>query len=253
VSMSLSDESAPELKDRLVLVTGAASGIGAAVCKLFLKAGAIVAGLDVNPAMSTHFNCQVDLSNEVSLAEALRRVQEKFGMPEVLVHAAALPGKGSVLDSRLSSFAEVYNVNVISAVQLIQWCVPGMRLRKKGSIIFLSSINANFATPTLAPYAASKAALNNLTKTAALELAADGIRVNAIAPASIDTPMLRSSYDSAEDGLLALERNVHRHPLERFGAPEEVAELALFLATDRSAWITGAIMPIDGGASVTRR
>lgn len=245
--------SSSELSDRRILVTGAASGIGAAICKLFIEQGALVAGLDINPVTGTDCNCPVDLANEGQLAATLARVEAEFGMPDVVVHAAAMPGKGSCLDTPPSAFAAVYNVNVISAVQLIQWCVPAMRSRKKGSIILLSSINADFATPTLAAYAASKAALNNLTKTAALELAGEGIRVNAIAPASIDTPMLRASYGTTPEGLAALAQNVHRHPLARFGQPEEVAQLALFLASDRSAWITGAIMPIDGGASVTRR
>ena len=86
-----------------------------------------------------------------------------------------------------------------------------------------------------------------------MELAPDGIRVNAVAPASIDTPMLRASYASQPNSAAALAANAHRHPLARLGRAEEVAELAFFLLPDRAAWITGAVHPIDGGASATRR
>ncbi len=99
----------------------------------------------------------------------------------------------------------------------------------------------------------AKAALNGLTRTAALELAPDGIRVNAIAPASIDTPLLRESFDREADPARARADNARRHPIARIGTADEVAELALFLASARSAWMTGAVLPLDGGAHVTRR
>jgi 2-keto-3-deoxy-L-fuconate dehydrogenase len=142
---------------------------------------------------------------------------------------------------------------VIGAVRLLKWCVPEMKAKGGGSVVLLSSINADFATPQLAAYAASKAALNNLMQTAALEFAADNIRVNAIAPASVDTPAMRASYARRGDPQRARAENALRHPLGRIGTAEEVAELALFLASQRSAWITGSVYPIDGGARVTRR
>jgi 2-keto-3-deoxy-L-fuconate dehydrogenase len=117
----------------------------------------------------------------------------------------------------------------------------------------MSSINADFATPTLAAYATTKAAVNNLVQTAALELAPDKIRINAIAPSSIDTPLLRASFARTPDPAAALAKNAERHPLGRIGTAEEVADLALFLASDRARWITGSVYAIDGGAGVTRR
>jgi NAD(P)-dependent dehydrogenase (short-subunit alcohol dehydrogenase family) len=117
----------------------------------------------------------------------------------------------------------------------------------------LSSINARYATPSQAAYAATKAALDNLVQTAALELAPSNVRVNAIAPASVDTPLLRASFARAANAAQARAENIARHPLGRLGKAEEVAELALFLVSDRSQWITGAIYAIEGGAGVTRR
>lgn len=240
-----------KLQGRCALVTGAASGIGAAIAARLREAGAKVAGLDLVPSTQTDCAVVADLRDDAALSDAFAAVEQQIGAPDIVVHAAALQVRGGCLDTDPALFADIYNVNVIGAVRLLRWCVPHMRARGGGAVLLLSSINASFATPTLAAYAASKAALENLTRTAALELAPDGIRVNAIAPASIDTPMLRASYAGA--GPQALENNQARHPLARFGTADEVASLALFLVSGSAGWITGAVYPIDGGASAVRR
>ncbi len=241
------------LEGRTALVTGSAGGIGAAIAVRFRSEGAVVAGLDLAPSPGADLSLTADLRSDDALGEAYATMVAAVGAPDLLVHAAAMSVVGGVLDTDPADFARLYDVNLIGAVRLLQRCVPAMRAKGRGSVVLLSSINAAFATPTLAAYAATKAALDNLTKTAALELAPDGIRVNAIAPASIDTPLLRASYEASGDIKAALAANAKRHPLERLGAPAEVAELALFLASDRADWITGGIYPIDGGAHVTRR
>lgn len=238
-----------ELAGRTALVTGAASGIGAAIARRLRAAGARVAGLDLQPAADADEALVADLRSDVGVAEAVARL----GGIDILVHAAAISVHGGTIDTDPAAWADIYDVNVIGAVRLMRHAVPAMRARGGGSILLLSSINAGFATPTLAAYAASKAAIESLTRTAALELAPDAIRVNAIAPASVDTPLLQDSFDRAADPKAARAANILRHPLGRLGTPDDVAELALFLASDRASWITGAIHPLDGGASVTRR
>lgn len=238
-----------ELAGRTALVTGAASGIGAAIARRLRAAGARVAGLDLQPATDVDETLVADLRSDAGVAEAVARL----GGIDILVHAAAISVHGGVIDTDPAAWADIYDVNVIGAVRLLRQAVPAMRARGGGSILLLSSINADFATPTLAAYAASKAAIESLSRTAALEFAPDGIRVNAIAPASVDTPLLRDSFDRAADPAAARAANILRHPLGRLGTPEDVAELALFLASDRASWITGAIHPLDGGARVTRR
>jgi len=247
-------EKSGELAGRRALVSGAASGIGEAIVRRLQSEGAMVAGLDLLPSLAADCQLQADLRDGAALATALAAMEQQLGGPaDIVVHAAALSASGGVLDVEPERYVQIYEVNVVGAVRLLQHCVPAMRTAGRGVFVLLSSINADFATPTLAAYAASKAALNNLAMTAALELAPQGIRVNAIAPASIDTPALRAGIARQPDPEAAARANWNRHPIARWGTAEEVAELALFLASDRAAWITGSIHRIDGGASVTRR
>ncbi len=242
-----------ELENRTVLITGAASGIGAAIARRFRSEGARVAGLDIDEPPSCDLALVADLRSDAALGNAVARCKAVLGAPDILIHAAAITDHGGALETPAADFADIYDVNVIGAVRLLQLCVSDMREARHGAIVLISSINADFATPGCAAYAASKAALNALTKTAALELAPQNVRVNAIAPASIDTPLLQRSLDRQADPDQARIANMRRHPLARLGSAGEVAELALFLASDRSSWITGGIHLIDGGAHVTRR
>ena len=240
------------LSGQVALVTGAASGIGAAIVARLQAEGARVAALDVKPGAVSDLNLIADMRSTAALEAAVAQTTKSLGVPDILVHAAAASFPGGVFDTDPQTFLDLYDVNVVGAVRLLQLCTPGM-LPRGGAVIVLSSINADYATPTLAAYAATKAALNNLVKTAALELAPSKIRVNAIAPASIDTPLLRESFARTTDPEGARAKNIERHPLGRLGSAEEVAELVLFLASDRAQWITGSVYRIDGGAGVTRR
>jgi NAD(P)-dependent dehydrogenase (short-subunit alcohol dehydrogenase family) len=241
-----------QLSGHVALVTGAASGIGAAIVTRFQAEGARVAGLDIAPGAAGDCSLTADVRSDAAIEQALAQAADKLGAPDILVHAAAASFAGGVFDTDPATFLDLYDVNVVGAVRLLQLCVPAMRSRG-GSVILFSSINAEFATPTLAAYAATKAAVNNLVQTAALELAPDNIRVNAIAPASIDTPLLRASFARSPDPEQAVVKNIARHPLGRLGTAEEVAELAVFLASNAARWITGSVYAIDGGAGVTRR
>ena len=241
-----------ELAGHVALVTGAASGIGAAIVVRFQAEGARVAGLDIAGGAAGDHSVTADVRSAATLEKALTETTAKLGAPDIIVHAAAASSPGGVFDTDPATFLDLYDVNVVGAVRLLQLCIPGMRARG-GSVLLLSSINAEFATPSLAAYAATKAALNNLVQTAALELAPDNIRVNAIAPASIDTPHLRATFARTADPEAARTKNMARHPLGRLGTAEEVADLAVFLASERARWITGSVYAIDGGAGVTRR
>jgi len=237
---------------KIAVVTGAASGIGAAIAQGLAEAGARVAALDIHPAqVGTAMIC--DLGSDAGVAAAAGRITAEVGVPDILVHCAATTFKGPVLDTPIADFERIMNLNLYGALRLTGAFAPGMRARGSGAILYISSINARFATPGQGAYAASKAALDSVVKTLAVELAEDGIRINTVQPASVATPPMVESFNSMPDSEAAIRANVARHPLGRWGTAEDVAKLALFLVSDDASWITGAHYAVDGGAGVTRR
>ncbi|QNA85473.1 SDR family oxidoreductase [Sphingomonas sp. So64.6b] len=241
------------LEGHTVVVTGAAGGIGSAIARRFTQEGCHVAALDLIEPAHGDLKLTCDLGDDISVRSATDVIASAGLLPTIVVHAAALGGRGSTLETESLSFSRMMDVNVGGAFRLARSFAPGMQARRRGAFLFISSINSTFATPGLAAYAASKAALDSVTKTLALELAGDNVRVNAIRPASIDTPLLRQGFEAHPDPEVARTANIARHPLGRLGTPEDVAALALFLCSDEASWITGVDYLIDGGASITRR
>lgn len=240
------------LEGRVAVVTGSAGGIGRAICALLAERGARVAGLDRVASDLPWLTLCCDMADDLAVSNAGARIRTELGDTDLVVHAAAIIEHATTLESSPAAFRRIFDVNVGGAVRLAQAFAPAMIARRRGAFLFVSSINARFATPTLSAYATSKGALDALTRTLALELAPHGIRVNGVAPASVDTPLLRDSFEREPDADAARAANVRRHPLGRLGQPEEIAELAAFLLSDAAGWMTGAVVPIDGGAGVTR-
>lgn len=232
------------LADKLAVITGAASGIGQACAERFAAEGARVFGADV----SGQPRCDVSRLEDLQLLAS--RVHEAGCRAGVLVHAAGVSTPGRTLDTPEEEFERLWRVNFLGAVNLVK--AFDAQLHAGSSIIFVSSINALVGAPGLSAYAASKGALLTLGYSLALEVAERRIRVNTICPASIDTPMLRASFDRQADPAAARARNILRHPLGRLGTAEDVANLALFLASDESSWITGTVHMVDGGALINR-
>ena len=241
------------LEGEIAVVTGAASGIGAATAARFAREGAAVAGIDLHPSPGCDLPVVCDMGDDAAVAAAAARITGRLGPPTIVVHAAAISAVGAADATSPATFAALHDVNVGGAVRLFAAFAPPMRAARHGCFVLVSSINAGFGTPGMAAYASSKGALEALMMTAALEFAPDGVRVNAVRPASVDTPLLRAGFDRAADPAAARGANVARHPLGRLGTAEDVANLILFLSSSEASWITGASVPIDGGAGVARR
>ena len=242
------------LKGECALITGGASGIGQAVVKRFLEEGARCVSLDLTPhSIPNAVTIAADLASDESVREAAAEIRRLVGHPGIIVHAAATSAFATTLATDPSDVQRIFNVNIGGAFRLARQFAPAMQAAQKGSIVVLSSITGIVGAPGLSAYAASKGALITWTRTLALELAESQVRVNCVCPASIDTPLLRASFERTADPGKAREANIKRHPLGRLGTPEDVASLILFLASSESSWITGGTYVIDGGASIARR
>lgn len=242
------------LAGKAALVTGGASGIGAACVARFVREGARVASLD----MQSHepegaVAITADLGSDESMHKAADEVRTAIGDVDIVVHSAATTAFATTVETKPEDIERIFRVNVGGTYRLAREFTPAMRRKKSGAFVVLASITGLVGAPGLSAYAASKGALITLTRTLALELAEWQIRVNCVCPASIDTPLLRASFEKTPDAMRARELNIKRHPLGRLGTAEDVANLVLFLASDEAAWITGGTYVIDGGASIARR
>ena len=254
-------ESGKRLSGKVALITGATGGIGEAAAKRFLDENAfvmLVGGsadklektcerLDANGKLK----CFVaDAADEEATAASFAAAVENFGGVDILLANAGTEGNFATLENlTIEDFQSVLLTNVIGVWLSMKYAVEPMKRRGGGSIIALSSIAGMIGFPTMSPYIASKHAVFGLVKTAALELAASKIRVNAIAPGPIDNRMMRSveSQFNPGDAAAAHEFVLTHVPMGRYGTNEEVANLALFLASDESTFCTGGIHMIDGG------
>jgi NAD(P)-dependent dehydrogenase (short-subunit alcohol dehydrogenase family) len=219
---------------RTALVTGGASGLGAATAERLRADGLTVITLDLGAG--------ADVTADVTDEAALRRVAADTGPVDVLVNSAGIVGVGKpLLDTTTDEWRQVLDVNVLGTVNAIRVFVPGMRDRGWGRVVNMASIAGKEGNPNSSIYSASKAAVIGLTKSIGKELATTGVLVNAIAPAVIATPM---NADTAPDLLTHMTSLI---PMRRIGQPDEVAELVAFLCSDRVSFSTGAVYDISGG------
>ena len=256
---------ARDLEGRAALVTGATSGIGRATALRFAEAGARVAlvGRDAETLsevagqarerggeVAEAVEIRADVTVEADARRAVEEAVEKFGGLDVLVNAAGIIGNGTVETTALADWDAMMNVNLRSAFHLMQLCAPHLE-KRPGNVVNVSSVTGLRAFPGVLAYCVSKAGVDQLTRCAALELAPKGVRVNAVNPGVVVTNIHRRG-GMAEDNYAAfLEHSKQTHPIGRVGTGEEVAELILFLASDRASWITGATYSIDGGRAQT--
>ena len=247
---------------KAALVTGAGKGIGKAAAVRLAAAGAAVAVVDlderavqetvrdIESAGGKAAGYVTDVSREEQVADTVRRIEERFGRIDILVNCAGIQRYGTVVDTSVELWDEVTNVNLKGVFLMCKHVIPVMRKQQGGAIVNISSVQAFVTQKQVAAYTASKGAINALTRAMAVDHAAEGIRVNAICPASVDTPMLRWAA-----GLFGgdVEETVKSwgkaHPIGRVARADEIAEAVLFLASDSSSFITGSELKVDGGTT----
>lgn len=253
------------LKDKVAIVTGAGGGIGRASALRFAAEGASVLAADIDAAAAEQTAAAITNAGgrcramrvDVAAAEECARMAalaiDNFQRIDILYNNAAITSLYPVASIPDEELDRVLSINVKSIFYTCRAVLPSMVERKSGVILNNASITGIVGAPGMAAYATSKGAILTFTRTLALEQAEFGIRVNCICPASIDTPMLQKSFAATDDPERARANNIKRHPLGRLGTPEDVANLALFLASDEASFITGGTYVIDGGATLARR
>jgi NAD(P)-dependent dehydrogenase (short-subunit alcohol dehydrogenase family) len=251
-----------EFAKKNLFITGATSGIGRATALRFAQAGANVAAVGRDEVELKHLEqtlvdlnvrcvmIPADLARDDSVEAALYKAIDVLGGLDILVNAAGHISNGTIETTTIEAWDAMLNINLRSVFLLMQKALPSL-IERHGNIVNVSSVTGLRAFPGVLAYCVSKAGLDQLTRCAALELAARGVRVNAVNPGVVITEIHKRGGMSEDQYANFLEHSKGTHPLGRVGKPEEIAELIVFLASERGSWITGATYSIDGGRAQT--
>src|SRR3954449_3188662 len=239
----------PRLEGKGCVITGAASGIGAESARLFMEEGAQVVGVDLSADSVGNLAIPADVTDEQQVHDMYERAREQYGHVDVLFNNAGInpDDDGSVLETPIESWQRVQDVNVRSVFLCCKHGIPHLQAAGGGSVINTASFVAVLgAAVSQISYTASKGAVLSMSRELGVEFARQKIRVNALCPGPVNTPLLRELF--AKDPEKAARRLVHI-PVGRFGEVEEIANAALFLASDESTFITASTFMVDGGLS----
>jgi NAD(P)-dependent dehydrogenase (short-subunit alcohol dehydrogenase family) len=252
-----------KLNNKLAIVTGAANGIGLSICQNFLKEGAIVIATDIDEATCKAevermqgsgkrvfaYACDVGNTNDVN--RLIDLVQEEFKQIDILVNNAAVAIGGNIISMPEEDWDRLMNINLKSIYRTVKAVLPTMINQHSGSVINISSTQAFRSWKNWTAYAAAKGAMLSMTRQLAGQFGENNVRFNTISPGAILTPM--NARRAEAEGPEFVKQSEQMHALRRMGKPEEVAATAVFLASDESAFITGADLTVDGGLSTLPR
>ncbi|MGW6376111.1 SDR family NAD(P)-dependent oxidoreductase [Rhodococcus sp. NPDC055112] len=234
---------------RRVVVTGAGSGIGFEMTRLFLEEGAQVVAADLNPASAPEgaHKVAVDVSSSTDVERMTSEAMGFLGGVDILCNNAGIGSTTNVVDSTVDEWDKVFAVNARGTFLCMKYLLPGMLERGSGVIVNTASAAAMIGLPDRAAYSASKGAVISLTKQVAVQWADAGIRCNCVCPGTVDSPWVGRLLDEAEDPEARRAQLTARQPMGRLAQPIEVARAALYLASDDAAFVTGTELVIDGG------
>ena len=240
------------LEGKTGFVTGGAGGIGAAICARFAKEGAEVIAADVvepsDVPQGVH-SLKFDVTDETGIKAAFEELDARWDKLDILVNAAGIEIEKTIEETTLEEWNRVFAINVTGMFLTSKHALPLLRRSSGASVINFGSYDGFIADPGLAAYCASKGAVHALTRAMACDHGPEGIRVNAICPGYVDTPMLQSFFGSSGDieSLKTAVRDVH--PLRTYGTPDDIANLVNWLASDEARYASGQLWVIDGGLS----
>ncbi len=241
---------------QVAIVTGGGSGIGLAIAEKFIKGGieTVIVGRDeeklkkAKDKLGEHcYTMSCDVSKLETLPGLVKKVAEQFGQIDILVNNAGINMKKDLTEVTDEDFQQIITTNLCSVFALSREVVKEMLKKGSGSIINISSMAAQYGLPRVIAYSASKTAIDGMTRAMAVELSPKGIRINAIAPGFIETDMTAKALNSDPE---RKQKVFGRTPMGYMGKPDDIGEAALFLATDSSKYITGVVLPVDGGNSI---
>jgi len=240
------------LKDKNIVITAAAQGIGRATAITFSQEGANVTAADINEEklkelQKDHPNIQTQILDATNKT-AVEKFAQSIEKIDVLFHAVGFVHHGTIMDCSTEEFYNSVNINVYSAYLMSSSLLPKMLEQKKGNIIIVSSAASNVkGAPNRFIYGTTKAALNGFVKSLAADFVKDGIRCNAILPGTVETPSWEGRVNMADDPIQARKDFIARQAMGRLAQPEEIASLGVYLASDESSFVTGTLNLIDGG------
>jgi len=239
------------LAGKRALVTAAGQGMGGAIAVAFARAGALVTATDLDSEKLSRLAGIPSILTrvlDVSDGSAIEQVAEDVGEIDVLANVAGWVHHGDILECSEQDWQRTFDINVTSMFRMIRSFLPGMINRGRGSIVNIGSVQSSIvADKSRFAYGTSKAAVIGLTKSVALAHAGHGVRCNVICPGVIDTPTVRERIAGQPDPKAEHAARIGRHPVGRFGTADEIASAAVHLASDESAFTTGAVLVIDGG------